>query len=275
MKVKRILGILLLLLSLTACTDNLYVKSGMYNPAIDIDTSNYVNTGNNDDFNLSNISREKVTYFSIPVDNMTQDLSILKSLDDEETEKLIETLRFLKKEGQLESFLNTPCTEELGTSTKNTVSFFILTLGNYLDDFDKLASDLITNLGGDGTDFNLFTTFVEDLNKFNNEALNRTWTNGEYLFVQTITNLVGGVVDIMQPIGSILELTSEIALDNFISAINKEDNQAKLTDAIMNKETGLLAKILVDNLAFVDTIGSITDGKIGIPTISGVIGSLL
>ncbi len=273
MKVKRIIGILLLLLSLTACTDNLYVKSGMYNPAINIDTSNYVNTGNSAKFNLSNISREKVTYFSIPVANMTQDLSILKSLDDEETEKLIETLRFLKKEGQLESFLNTPCTEELGTSTKNTVSLFFLTVKDYLIQFDTMVSDIITNLGGDSEDFNLFSSFIDDLESYNNNAETREWTNEDYLIVQTITNLVGGVVDIMQPLGHIIGDAGEIVLENLNDTV--KENQTELIDAIKNKETGLLAKILVDNLAFVDTIGSITDGKIGIPTISGVIGSLL
>jgi len=280
MKIKRIVEVFILLLILVSCTDNLYVKSGMYTPDLTIDTSDAINTGEDATFNLSEISSRKGNKTKINIsfneaEDTRKNRTILKSLDEDEIERLIETLHFLKKNCKLTSFLNAPCSEEMAQKAKDTAIFYSAVLKANLDGLNQMIQLLVKELGGEvNSEAEGFLGDIsESLKNYQETAETRQWTNGDFIFAQTITNLFGGVVDIMQPIGYILGDAGAIALENLTTSIN--NHKTELTDAIKNKEAGTLTSILVDNLAFVDSVGSITDGSLGLPTIGDIIGSLI
>ncbi len=253
----------------------------MYTPDLTIDTSDAINTGNENKFNLSSISSRKDGEINIFVklegteDSKGQNRTILKSLDEDEIERLIETLHFLKKNGKLTSFLNAPCSEEMAQKAKDTAIFYSAVLKANLDGLNQMIQLLVKELGGEvNSEAEGFLGDIsESLENYQKTAETRQWTNGDFIFAQTITNIFGGVVDIMQPIGYILGDAGAIALENLTTSI--DNHKTELTDVIKNKEAGTLTSILVDNLAFVDSVGSITDGSLGLPTIGDMIGSLI
>lgn len=285
MKIKRIVEVFILLLILTACTDNLYVKSGMYTPDLTIDTSDAINTGEDATFNLSSISSRKDGEINIFVKledtegvNIGKNKTILKSLDEDEIERLIETLHFLKKNRMLASFLNEPCSNDMAKKAKDTAIFYSAVLKANLESLDEMTSFLIKELGGSNEEIKFFQGFIKGLEDYQENTETRQWTNGDFIFTQTITNLFGGVVDLLNPVCSMVKITGDVVLDDFLNNINSSTSTYR--DDIINaikdaKKAGTLASILVDNLAFVDSVGSITDGNLGLPTIGDIIGSLI
>lgn len=242
----RILSIIIPVLCLLSCTEpNVYTSLGLYDPArYSEGTIKTVSVAKGEEFNLLSLTDDykgKIVIRYVPENSY----NIIKQLSDKEADTLIQTIDYLSRYGDLDSYLSRPLDPLSKTYCKDTRAFAV----EILDDITSFIKTLSENLEAAGISINpgSMTKFFEMLE---NEVHNaRTDTVKDYITIQLTSDTIASVFDALYIL--LVDTTGDLIV-NFECLINNGDN--KLMAGVASNAVELTS-VLLDALSQIDLVG--------------------
>lgn len=190
----RILSIIISVLCLLSCTEpNVYTSLGLYDPAeYSKGTIKTVVVENDKEFNLMSLTddyRGKVIIKYTPKSTY----NIIKQLSDKEADTLIQTIDYLSRYGDLDSYLSLPLDALSKTYCNDTKEFAVEILGS----IRCFICTLSKNLEAAGISINpeSLTDFFE---KLEDEVIKaKTDTIKDYITIQLTADTIASVFDVL------------------------------------------------------------------------------
>ena len=242
----RILSIIISVLCLLSCTEpNVYTSLGLYDPAeYSKGTIKTVVVENDKEFNLMSLTddyRGKVIIKYTPKSTY----NIIKQLSDKEADTLIQTIDYLSRYGDLDSYLSLPLDALSKTYCNDTKEFAVEILGS----IKCFISTLSENLEAAGISINpeSLTDFFEKLEDEVNNA--GTDTIKDYITIQLTADTIASVFDVLYIL--LIDTTDKLAVD-FVSLMKNEEINLMAGVAANAVE---LTSVLLDAISQIDLIG--------------------
>lgn len=242
----RILSIIISVLCLLSCTEpNVYTSLGLYDPAeYSKGTIKTVVVENDKEFNLMSLTddyRGKVIIKYTPKSTY----NIIKQLSDKEADTLIQTIDYLSRYGDLDSYLSLPLDALSKTYCNDTKEFAIEILGS----IRCFISTLSENLEAAGISINpeSLTDFFE---KLEDEVIKaKTDTIKDYITIQLTADTIASVFDVLYIL--LIDTTDKLAVD-FVSLMKNEEINLMAGVAANAVE---LTSVLLDAISQIDLVG--------------------
>lgn len=246
----RILSIIIPVLCLLSCTEpNVYTSLGLYDPdRYSEGTIKTVSVAKGEEFNLLSLTDDykgKIVIRYVPGNSY----NIIKQLSDKEANTLIQTIDYLSRYGDLDSYLSRPLDPLSKTYCKDTRAFAVEILGN----IKSFICTLSENLEAAGISINpdSMTKFFEMLE---NEVHNaRTDTVKDYITIQLTADTIASVFDVLYIL--LIDTTDKLAVD-FVSLMKNEEINLMAGVAANAVE---LTSVLLDAISQIDLVGSDID----------------
>ena len=245
----RILSIIIPVLCLLSCTEpNVYTSLGLYDPdRYSEGTIKTVSVAKGEEFNLLSLTDDykgKIVIRYVPGNSY----NIIKQLSDKEADTLIQTIDYLSRYGDLDSYLSRPLDPLSKTYCKDTQEFAVEILGN----IKSFICTLSENLEAAGISINpdSMTKFFEMLE---NEVSNAgTDTIKDYITIQLTADTIASVFDVLYIL--LIDTTDKLAVD-FVSLMKNEEINLMAGVAANAVE---LTSVLLDALSQIDLVGKDT-----------------
>ena len=242
----RILSIIISVLCLLSCTEpNVYTSLGLYDPAeYSKGTIKTVVVENDKEFNLMSLTddyRGKVIIKYTPKSTY----NIIKQLSDKEADTLIQTIDYLGRYGDLDSYLSLPLDALSKTYCNDTKEFAVEILGS----IKCFISTLSENLEAAGISINpeSLTDFFE---KLEDEVIKaKTDTIKDYITIQLTADTIASVFDVLYIL--LIDTTDKLAVD-FVSLMKNEEINLMAGVAANAVE---LTSVLLDAISQIDLVG--------------------
>ena len=245
----RILSIIIPVLCLLSCTEpNVYTSLGLYDPArYSEGTIKTVSVAKGEEFNLLSLTDDykgKIVIRYVPGNSY----NIIKQLSDKEADTLIQTIDYLSRYGDLDSYLSLPLDALSKTYCEDTQEFAVEILGN----IKSFICTLSENLEAAGISINpdSMTKFFEMLE---NEVSNAgTDTIKDYITIQLTADTIASVFDVLYIL--LIDTTDKLAVD-FVSLMKNEEINLMAGVAANAVE---LTSVLLDTISQIDLVGKDT-----------------
>ena len=245
----RILSIIIPVLCLLSCTEpNVYTSLGLYDPArYSEGTIKTVSVAKGEEFNLLSLTDDykgKIVIRYVPGNSY----NIIKQLNDKEADTLIQTIDYLSRYGDLDSYLSLPLDALSKTYCEDTQEFAVEILGN----IKSFICTLSENLEAAGISINpdSMTKFFEMLE---NEVSNAgTDTIKDYITIQLTADTIASVFDVLYIL--LIDTTDKLAVD-FVSLMKNEEINLMAGVAANAVE---LTSVLLDAISQIDLVGKDT-----------------
>ena len=245
----RILSIIIPVLCLLSCTEpNVYTSLGLYDPArYSEGTIKTVSVAKGEEFNLLSLTDDykgKIVIRYVPGNSY----NIIKQLSDKEADTLIQTIDYLSRYGDLDSYLSLPLDALSKTYCEDTQEFAVEILGN----IKSFICTLSENLEAAGISINpdSMTKFFEMLE---NEVSNAgTDTIKDYITIQLTADTIASVFDVLYIL--LIDTTDKLAVD-FVSLMKNEEINLMAGVAANAVE---LTSVLLDAISQIDLVGKDT-----------------
>ena len=242
----RILSIIIPVLCLLSCTEpNVYTSLGLYDPdRYSEGTIKTVSVAKGEEFNLLSLTDDykgKIVIRYVPGNSY----NIIKQLSDKEADTLIQTIDYLSRYGDLDSYLSLPLDALSKTYCEDTQEFAVEILGN----IKSFICTLSENLEAAGISINpdSMTKFFEMLE---NEVSNAgTDTIKDYITIQLTADTIASVFDVLYIL--LIDTTDKLAVD-FVSLMKNEEINLMAGVAANAVE---LTSVLLDALSQIDLVG--------------------
>ena len=242
----RILSIIISVLCILSCTEpNVYTSLGLYDPAeYSKGTIKTVVVENDKEFNLMSLTddyRGKVIIKYTPKSTY----NIIKQLSDKEADTLIQTIDYLGRYGDLDSYLSLPLDALSKTYCNDTKEFAVEILGS----IKCFISTLSENLEAAGISINpeSLTDFFE---KLEDEVIKaKTDTIKDYITIQLTADTIASVFDVLYIL--LIDTTDKLAVD-FVSLMKNEEINLMAGVAANAVE---LTSVLLDAISQIDLVG--------------------
>ena len=245
----RILSIIIPVLCLLSCTEpNVYTSLGLYDPdRYSEGTIKTVSVAKGEEFNLLSLTDDykgKIVIRYVPGNSY----NIIKQLSDKEADTLIQTIDYLSRYGDLDSYLSLPLDALSKTYCEDTQEFAVEILGN----IKSFICTLSENLEAAGISINpdSMTKFFEMLE---NEVSNAgTDTIKDYITIQLTADTIASVFDVLYIL--LIDTTDKLAVD-FVSLMKNEEINLMAGVAANAVE---LTSVLLDAISQIDLVGKDT-----------------
>lgn len=246
----RILSIIIPVLCLLSCTEpNVYTSLGLYDPArYSEGTIKTVSVAKGEEFNLLSLTDDykgKIVIRYVPGNSY----NIIKQLRDKEADTLIQTIDYLSRYGDLDSYLSRPLDPLSKTYCKDTRAFAV----EILDDITSFIKTLSENLEAAGISINpdSLVRFFEDLQTTVDNVECKTIK--DYITIQLTINTIASVFDVLYIL--LVDTTGDLAVD-FVSLMKNEEINLMAGVAANAVE---LTSVLLDAISQIDLVGSDID----------------
>ena len=246
----RILSIIIPVLCLLSCTEpNVYTSLGLYDPArYSEGTIKTVSMAKGEEFNLLSLTDDykgKIVIRYVPGNSY----NIIKQLSDKEADTLIQTIDYLSRYGDLDSYLSRPLDPLSKTYCKDTRAFAV----EILDDITSFIKTLSENLEAAGISINpdSLVRFFEDLQTTVDNVECKTIK--DYITIQLTINTIASVFDVLYIL--LVDTTGDLAVD-FVSLMKNEEINLMAGVAANAVE---LTSVLLDAISQIDLVGSDID----------------
>lgn len=246
----RILSIIIPVLCLLSCTEpNVYTSLGLYDPArYSEGTIKTVSVAKGEEFNLLSLTDDykgKIVIRYVPGNSY----NIIKQLSDKEADTLIQTIDYLSRYGDLDSYLSRPLDPLSKTYCKDTRAFAV----EILDDITSFIKTLSENLEAAGISINpdSLVRFFEDLQTTVDNVECKTIK--DYITIQLTINTIASVFDVLYIL--LVDTTGDLAVD-FVSLMKNEEINLMAGVAANAVE---LTSVLLDAISQIDLVGSDID----------------
>ena len=242
----RILSIIIPVLCLLSCTEpNVYTSLGLYDPAeYSKGTIKTVVVENGEEFNLMSLTDDYSGSISINY-KPQRAYNVIKQLSDKEADTLIQTIDYLSRYGDLDSYLSLPLDALSKTYCEDTQEFAVEILGN----IKSFICTLSENLEAAGISINPDSTtkFFETLE---NDVSNAgTDTIKDYITIQLTADTIASVFDVLYIL--LIDTTDKLAVD-FVSLMKNEEINLMAGVAANAVE---LTSVLLDAISQIDLVG--------------------
>ena len=242
----RILSIIIPVLCLLSCTEpNVYTSLGLYDPdRYSEGTIKTVSVAKGEEYNLLSLTDDykgKIVIRYVPGNSY----NIIKQLSDKEADTLIQTIDYLSRYGDLDSYLSLPLDALSKTYCEDTQEFAVEILGN----IKSFICTLSENLEAAGISINpdSMTKFFEMLE---NEVSNAgTDTIKDYITIQLTADTIASVFDVLYIL--LIDTTDKLAVD-FVSLMKNEEINLMAGVAANAVE---LTSVLLDAISQIDLVG--------------------
>lgn len=246
----RILSIIIPVLCLLSCTEpNVYTSLGLYDPdRYSEGTIKTVSVAKGEEFNLLSLTDDykgKIVIRYVPGNSY----NIIKQLSDKEADTLIQTIDYLSRYGDLDSYLSRPLDPLSKTYCKDTRAFAV----EILDDITSFIKTLSENLEAAGISINpdSLVRFFEDLQTTVDNVECKTIK--DYITIQLTINTIASVFDVLYIL--LVDTTGDLAVD-FVSLMKNEEINLMAGVAANAVE---LTSVLLDAISQIDLVGSDID----------------
>lgn len=242
----RILSIIIPVLCLLSCTEpNVYTSLGLYDPdRYSEGTIKTVSVAKGEEFNLLSLTDDyngKIVIRYVPGNSY----NIIKQLSDKEADTLIQTIDYLSRYGDLDSYLSRPLDPLSKTYCKDTRAFAV----EILDDITSFIKTLSENLEAAGISINpdSLVRFFEDLQTTVDNVECKTIK--DYITIQLTINTIASVFDVLYIL--LVDTTGDLAVD-FVSLMKNEEINLMAGVAANAVE---LTSVLLDAISQIDLVG--------------------
>ena len=246
----RILSIIIPVLCLLSCTEpNVYTSLGLYDPdRYSEGTIKTVSVAKGEEFNLLSLTDDykgKIVIRYVPGNSY----NIIKQLSDKEADTLIQTIDYLSRYGDLDSYLSRPLDPLSKTYCKDTRAFAV----EILDDITSFIKTLSENLEAAGISINpdSLVRFFKDLQTTVDNVECKTIK--DYITIQLTINTIASVFDVLYIL--LVDTTGDLAVD-FVSLMKNEEINLMAGVAANAVE---LTSVLLDAISQIDLVGSDID----------------
>ena len=245
----RTLSIIISVLCLLSCTEpNVYTSLGLYDPdEYSKGTIKTVSVSEDTEFNLMSLTDDYSGSISINY-KPQRAYNVIKQLSDKEADTLIQTIDYLNRYGDLDSYLSLPLDALSKTYCEDTQEFAVEILGN----IKSFICTLSENLEAAGISINpdSMTKFFEMLE---NEVSNAgTDTIKDYITIQLTADTIASVFDVLYIL--LIDTTDKLAVD-FVSLMKNEEINLMAGVAANAVE---LTSVLLDAISQIDLVGKDT-----------------
>ena len=171
--------------------------------------------------------------------------NIIKQLSDKEADTLIQTIDYLGRYGDLDSYLSLPLDALSKTYCNDTKEFAVEILGN----IESFICTLSKNLEAAGISINpeSLTDFFE---KLEDEVIKaKTDTIKDYITIQLTADTIASVFDVLYIL--LIDTTDKLAVD-FVSLMKNEEINLMAGVAANAVE---LTSVLLDAISQIDLVG--------------------
>ena len=242
----RILSIIISVLCILSCTEpNVYTSLGLYDPAeYSKGTIKTVVVENDKEFNLMSLTDDYRGKVIIKYTSKST-YNIIKQLSDKEADTLIQTIDYLGRYGDLDSYLSLPLDALSKTYCNDTKEFAVEILGS----IKCFISTLSENLEAAGISINpeSLTDFFE---KLEDEVIKaKTDTIKDYITIQLTADTIASVFDVLYIL--LIDTTDKLAVD-FVSLMKNEEINLMAGVAANAVE---LTSVLLDAISQIDLAG--------------------
>ena len=242
----RILSIIISVLCLLSCTEpNVYTSLGLYDPAeYSKGTIKTVVVENDKEFNLMSLTDDYSGSISINY-KPQRAYNVIKQLSDKEADTLIQTIDYLSRYGDLDSYLSRPLDALSKAYCNDTKDFAYEILGN-ISSFIRTLSE---NLEAAGISINpdSLVRFFEDLQTTVDNVECKTIK--DYITIQLTINTIASVFDVLYIL--LVDTTGDLAVD-FVSLMKNEEINLMAGVAANAVE---LTSVLLDAISQIDLVG--------------------
>ena len=242
----RILSIIIPVLCLLSCTEpNVYTSLGLYDPdRYSEGTIKTVSVAKGEEFNLLSLTDDykgKIVIRYVPGNSY----NIIKQLSVKEADTLIQTIDYLSRYGDLDSYLSRPLDPLSKTYCKDTRAFAV----EILDDITSFIKTLSENLEAAGISINpdSLVRFFEDLQTTVDNVECKTIK--DYITIQLTINTIASVFDVLYIL--LVDTTGDLAVD-FVSLMKNEEINLMAGVAANAVE---LTSVLLDAISQIDLVG--------------------
>ena len=233
-------------LCLSSCSDpGIYTALGLYDPAeYSKGTIKTVCLEKGTEFNLMSLTDDYSGSISINY-KPHRAYNVIKLISDKEADTLIQTIDYLNRYGDLDSYLSRPLDTLSKTYCEDTKDFAIEILGN----IRSFISTLSENLEAAGISINP-KSLTDFFCKLENEVRNTgTDTVKDYITIQLTADTIASVFDVLYIL--LVDTTSKLTVD-FISLM--ENEEINLMEGVAANAVELTS-VLLDAISQIDLVG--------------------
>ena len=251
MKLRILSTIIISVLCLLSCTEpNVYTSLGLYDP-LDHSrgTVKTVSIPHGSSFNLLDITDDYKGKIKINYEPQ-KDYNVIKQLTEREADTLIQTVRYLSRYGDLDSYLSRPLDAKTEKYCKNTVAFAL----DILDDISSFIETLSGNLKKAGIEINpnnleaFFSTLENTVRNAGYETIK------DYITIQLTINTIASVFDVLY----ILTIDTPYDVVKFGVSLWDGNGEVNLMENVSANAVELTS-VLLDAISQIDLVGSDID----------------
>ena len=247
----RILSIIIPVLCLLSCTEpNVYTSLGLYDPdRYSEGTIKTVSVAKGEEFNLLSLTDDykgKIVIRYVPGNSY----NIIKQLSDKEADTLIQTIDYLSRYGDLDSYLSLPLDALSKTYCEDTQEFAVEILGN----IKSFICTLSKNLEAAGISINpdSLVRFFEDLQTTVDNVECKTIK--DYITIQLTINTIASIFDVLY----ILIIDTPYDFVEFGASLWDGTGNVNLMENVSTNAVELTS-VLLDAISQIDLDGSDID----------------
>ena len=263
--IKRITLLLFSILFFSSCTDpNVYTALNLYDPLKESKGEvSTIEIKGGEDFNLLTLSDDyqgtiRLTY------KAKESYEILKELDEEEVDLLIQSLYYLRHYGNLREYLDTPLDERTKEICENTKAFAY----EIIEEIDSLILKILeeTNKVYPNLDTSAITSFFSEIKKILDPG-NGCSSIEDYIAIQLTLDMVASTIDMLCQI--LICLPGEVAEYLWTELTEMSFWSEETTAKIIRDNAVSLIKVFLASASELDQVAGAIPSFINLSTIIG------